>query len=282
MLALISVIDNGLILSRYLLPGWFVTPLQQGIGIICLLIIATALACLPLRWLKDLLGGMAILYLGVFVVLGGVGIWWLISGHPAAVAPGTFTTLHNWLPSPGNFSLFGVVVLAFLGVDIPLLLSAEVRGGPAHVRRASRYVWWGSALAFLAYIAGTFSIMVIIPGQRAGNVIASALAVQAVFGPLAGNSAAIVLSASQMAIAITYILIFARVSRRYFADLYGYAYPLWVDYSAFRHNQRNIRRYTSWNRNRLGKLDYPTLYPGAQAVLPGQNLSGHYRKEASN
>ena len=211
-LALISVIDNGLILSRYLLPGWFVTPLQQGIGIICLLIIATALACLPLRWLKDLLGGMAILYLGVFVVLGGVGIWWLISGHPAAVAPGTFTTLHNWLPSPGNFSLFGVVVLAFLGVDIPLLLSAEVRGGPAHVRRASRYVWWGSALAFLAYIAGTFSIMVIIPGQRAGNVIASALAVQAVFGPLAGNSAAIVLSASQMAIAITYILIFARVS----------------------------------------------------------------------
>jgi diguanylate cyclase (GGDEF)-like protein len=210
-LTVISVINHGLILSRYLLPGWFVTPLQQGIGIICLLIIAMALACLPLRRLKDLLGGMAILYLGVFVVLGSAGIWWLISGRSPVVASGTFTTLHNWLPSQGSFPLFGVVVLAFLGVNIPLLLSAEVHGGPPGVQRASRYVWWGSALAFLAYFVGTFSIMVIIPGNHANNMTASVLATQAAFGPLAGDCIAIVLFASQMAIAITYILIFARV-----------------------------------------------------------------------
>lgn len=68
--ALISVIDHGLVLSRYLLPGLFVTPLQQG-----------------------------------------------ISGHPAAVAPGTFTTLHNWLPSPGNFSLS--FMFGWLGSVVP-------------------------------------------------------------------------------------------------------------------------------------------------------------------
>ncbi|MFL5704781.1 MAG: amino acid permease, partial [Ktedonobacteraceae bacterium] len=210
-LAVVSVIDHGVILSRYLLSGWLVTPLQQGIGIICLLIIATALACLPLRWLKDLLGGMALLYLGVFVVLGSAGIWWLISGHSPVVASGTFTTLHNWLPSEGNFPLFGIVVLAFLGINIPLLLSAEVRGGPTGVQRASRYVWWGSGLAFLAYVAGTFGIMVIIPSNHTNSMTASVLAIQAAFGPLAGNCTAIMLFASQIAITITYILIFARV-----------------------------------------------------------------------
>lgn len=70
MFALISVIDHGLILSRYLLPGWVVTPLQQG-----------------------------------------------ISGHPAAAAPGTFTTLHNWLPSPGNFSFS--FMFGWLGRVVP-------------------------------------------------------------------------------------------------------------------------------------------------------------------
>ncbi len=211
MLTLVSLIDNGLILAHYLLKGWFITPLQMCIGIICLLSIATALACIPMRWLKHLLGGLAVLYLGVFAVLGGAGIWWLISRHSPAVTPIPFTTLHNWLPAAGNFSLCGIIVLAFLGVNIPLLLSAEVRGGYAGVRRSSSYVWWGSALAFLAYIVGTFGIMVIMPNKQDYGIIANVLAVQTVFGPLAGDCIAIMLFFCQMAITIAYILIFARL-----------------------------------------------------------------------
>src|SRR5438874_150486 len=178
-LAVVSVIDNGLIFIQYLLPGWFVTPMQQCLGIVFILAIATALTCLPLRWLKHLLGMFAVLYLAVFALLGAAGLWWLESGHPAALALNAPAT---WQPNAGNFPLYGVIILACLGVNIPLLMSGEI--GPNRVgkgiiharsdrdsrpggrrraiKHASQYVWWGTILSFLAYIAGTFGIMVIV------------------------------------------------------------------------------------------------------------------------
>ncbi|MFL5627572.1 MAG: diguanylate cyclase, partial [Ktedonobacteraceae bacterium] len=84
-------------------------------------------------------------------------------------------------------------------------------GGAAGVRRSSSYVWWGSALAFIAYIAATFGIMVIISSKQTYAILASVLAVQAVFGPLAGDCIAIMLFFSEIAITIAYITIFARI-----------------------------------------------------------------------
>ena len=107
-LAVVSVIDNGLIFIQFLLPTWFVTPVQQCLGIIVILVIATALTCLPLRWLKHLLGLFAILYLAVFALVGTAGLWWLESGHPAALA---LNAPAAWQPNAGNFPLYGVILL---------------------------------------------------------------------------------------------------------------------------------------------------------------------------
>src|SRR2546428_369602 len=111
-LGVVSVIDNGLIFIQYLLPGWFVTPMQQCLGIVFILAIATALTCLPLRWLKHLLGMFAVLYLAVFALLGAAGLWWLESGHPAALA---LNAPAAWQPNAGHFALYGVIILACLG-----------------------------------------------------------------------------------------------------------------------------------------------------------------------
>ena len=220
-LAVVSVIDNGLIFIQYLLPTWFVTPVQQCLGIIVILAIATTLTCLPLRWLKHLLSMFAILYLAVFALVGTAGLWWLESGHPAALS---LNAPAAWQPNAANFPIYGVIILACLGVNIPLLMSGEVgqkrasKAGIVHgdsgrraLKRASLYVWWGTILSFLAYVAGTFGIMIVVPASQAGSMTASVQVINIVFGPLGGNIVDIVLALSQIAITMAFILMFARV-----------------------------------------------------------------------
>ena len=207
-LAVVSAIESGLIFIQYLAPTWFTTPAEQGLATVLILLIPTGLACLPLRWLKYILLVVATLYFSAFILVGIAGGWWLLQGHPAAVAlniPGT------WQPSGGNFAVYGLVILAFLGVDIPIFMGSEIRGGSAGAKRATSYVWWGTALAFLAYVAGTFGIMVIVPPGQAGAMTANIQAIQTVFGTPIGNLIDIVLAVSQVALTIAYILMFSRL-----------------------------------------------------------------------
>src|SRR5207244_12224545 len=116
-----------------------------------------------------------------------------------------------WMLNGGNFAGYWVVVLALLGVDIPIFMCSEIRGGKTGVKRASNYVWWGAALSFIVYVVGTFGVMVIVPPSQAGVMVASVQAIQMVFGPLAGNVVTVVLALSQVALTMGYILMFSRL-----------------------------------------------------------------------
>ncbi|HVB22441.1 MAG TPA: amino acid permease [Ktedonobacteraceae bacterium] len=207
-LAVVAVTESAIAFVQYLLPTWFTTPVQQCIALVILLGIATGIACIPLRILKHILLTSGLLYLAVFALIAIAGIYWLQSGHPSAVA---FNTGSSWQFKGSNFALYGLIILALLGVDIPIFLGGEVRGGVKSVKRASNYVWWGTAISFIAYISGTFGIMVIVPPAQSGNVNTSILAVQAVFGSAMGNVTDIILVVSQLAITIVYILLFSRI-----------------------------------------------------------------------
>ena len=207
-LAVVSAVQSGLIFIQYLVPTWFTTPLQQGIAIVFILIVPTAIACLPLRWVKRILLALATLYVSVFLLLGFAGVWWLSVGRPAATM---LTSPQMWLPNQGNFAVYGVVILAYLGVDIPLFMGGELRGGTPGARRATAFVWWGSAIAFIAYMMGTFGIMVIVPSFASKGMGANILAIQMVFGATVGTVTAIVLAVSQVALTIAYILMFSRL-----------------------------------------------------------------------
>ncbi|MEO8971777.1 MAG: amino acid permease, partial [Ktedonobacteraceae bacterium] len=207
-LAVVAVTESGIAFIQYLLPTWLTTPVQQCIALIILLVIATGIACIPLRVLKHILLASGSLYLAVFALIAIAGVYWLLRGHPSAVA---FNTGGSWQLNGGNFALYGLIILALLGVDIPIFLVGEVRGGVKSMKRASNYVWWGTAISFIAYIGGTFGIMVIVPPAQSGNVSASMLAIQTAFGSALGNVTAIVLVLSQLAITIVYILLFSRI-----------------------------------------------------------------------
>jgi diguanylate cyclase (GGDEF)-like protein len=208
-LAAISVIESGIVFIQYLAPTWFVTPMQQCPLLLLTLLLATVGVCLPLRWLRRILLIMAALYLSIFVLIGLAGVCWLTSGH-AAVSPSLFTA-SAWRPSSNNFAVYGIVVLALPGVDIPIFLGGELRGDKRTVRRASDYVWWGSALAFLAYLLGTFGVMVVVPPGQSGMTSANVQVIATVFGPLAATVVDIVFALSQLAIAMAYILLFSRL-----------------------------------------------------------------------
>jgi diguanylate cyclase (GGDEF)-like protein/putative nucleotidyltransferase with HDIG domain len=207
-LAVVSAIEGGLIFIQYLAPTWFATAAQQGLAVVLILIVPTGIACVPLRWLKHILFVVAALYFGVFILEGLAGGWWLLSGHPAALALNVPST---WKPTGGNFAVYGIIILALLGVDIPIFMGSEIRGGTSGGKRATSYVWWGTVLAFLAYVAGTFGIMVIVPPSQSGVITANVEVIQLVFGSLAGNIVDIVLAVSQFALTIAYILMFSRL-----------------------------------------------------------------------
>src|SRR5207249_6466319 len=137
----------------YLSPTLFTNPLQQCGVIILTLIAATAICCIPLRWLKEILFGLGALYLFVYLLLGGAALWWLANGHQAAVA---LNAPSQWQLNGANFPVYGLVVLALLGIDVPLFMGGEIRGGKVGTRKASSCVWWGAVLVFGAYVIGTF------------------------------------------------------------------------------------------------------------------------------
>ena len=206
--ALVAVADAVLILIQGLAPAWFTTSTEQGLVTIAVIALATAITCIPLQRLKHILLGLTTLYIGVFALLGAGGIWWLAGGHAAA---NSFTAPGAWQLNGSNFSLYGVIILALLGVDIPLFMGGEVRGGKQGTRRALSYVWWGTLISSAAYLLGTFAIMVIVPSSQVGSVSANAVAVQMIFGPWAGAATTIILILGHLAIAIAYVLMFSRL-----------------------------------------------------------------------
>lgn len=208
--AVVSAVDICVVFIQYLFPNWFSTPGEQGITMAVVLVVATAVTCLPLRHLKNVLLVLAAFYLSIFVLIGAAGLWWLMGrgGHAAAVS---FSTPANWQLNGGNFGVFGVVILALLGIDIPLFMGGEIRGGKAGARRATSYVWWGTAGTIIAYGLGTFGVMVIVPPAQSGALTANAQAIQMAFGPAMGNMASIVLALSHVTLSVAYILMYSRL-----------------------------------------------------------------------
>lgn len=193
-------------LLQAIAPAWFTNIFSITVIFALLIIAITATASLPLRHLKHILLGIAVLYMSVFILQGGVGIWWLASGHRMAT---NLTHVQQWLPSSSNSGTYGIVILALIGINIPLIFSGEI--APGHgLTRVSRYVWWGGMLTFIGYIAATFGIMVVVPAPQAANAQASVQIIQMVLGSTAGNVVTAILALSYAAVICLSLLMLSR------------------------------------------------------------------------
>ncbi len=206
-IATVSAIEGCTSFIQYLAPTWFAHPLQLCAAIIVLLGLAAAVNVLPLRILVRVLLVVVVLYLGVFITEGVAGVVWLLQGHAPAVS---MTNPVHWQLNSSNIAVYGIVILALLGVNMPLVMGGEIRGGNAGAVRARHYVWLGIGLSFLAYIAGTFGVMIVVSAGQAGAPTANIQAIQLVFGDVAGGIASVLAALGYLGITVAYILMFSR------------------------------------------------------------------------
>ncbi len=181
------------------------TPLQQGLLIVTILLIAMAVACIPMGWLRYILTAIALPYLSIFLLLGGVGIWWLLSGHTSTFTHPVQHLNNNTLP-------YGLAIMSLLNIHIPLFFSQELKVS-AEKRSASftRFLWWSSILACSILFLGTLGVMVIVPAAQTSMLTAPVLAMGVVFGSAAMVQTANIFALGQIAIISTALLLYARL-----------------------------------------------------------------------
>jgi amino acid transporter len=213
-LAMLSFADNAVAYLGYAFPGsvgyWSVP--VQGAVIVGALVISALVAQQRLRIVQNAVNAVCLLYGMMIMLVLVAGVAYLVSGHPAATDP---TQFHTWLPSHpsginfANWTFFGVVVLALLGVEVPLNMRVEIRDPKA----ITRYLLWGSAVVVLAYLVTTWAVMVTVPaaGNQSVQITAVADAVGRALGPAWGQLAAAVLAAVTAFALVVYNYSFARL-----------------------------------------------------------------------
>jgi len=183
--------------------NWLVEPWQQGMVVLSVLLVAGWLSTKPLRLVMKIAKGVVALYLlGIFVV-GLAGIAWLLRGH----APEASLSLNLAVLKTPQFALYGVVVLALLGVEVPFNMAAETKQRNA----AKLFLRWGPVIVMLAYIIGTFGVMVAVPPGVAGATYSALTAVGVAFGAPAAIVVGIFFIGFFATVTVIYNVAFARI-----------------------------------------------------------------------
>jgi amino acid transporter len=158
--------DNG--------PTW-----AHGLGMIVILCICAAFSVQRFRMVQHFVNIVIVLLsLGVLTV-GISGVVWLLQGHASATNYGQISkwliTFHD-LNNPGNFAVFAVVVYAYLGMEAPLNMGAEIVDLKAERKQrrriVMRHLFLGTALVLVGYLIDTFGVLTV-QGQDASSKVFS-------------------------------------------------------------------------------------------------------------
>ena len=183
--------------------NWLAQPWQEGLLILGILILTGGLALLPL---KQIMRGAKFIVLlnglGIFVV-GLAGVVWLMSGH----APQPALTSNKLGFGGQNIVLYGVIVLALLGIEVPLNMAAETKQANA----ARLFLRWGPLLVLAAYMIGTFGVMAVVPSSSAGSTYSPLTAIGFVFGVPASIIVGLIFISFFVLVNIIYNIAFARI-----------------------------------------------------------------------
>jgi glutamate:GABA antiporter len=182
---------------------WLAAPWQQGLVVVGVLLLAGWLATWPLRLIMRIAKIVILLYLLGIAVVGLGGIVWLLGGHPPQ--PALTTSQHGF--GLQSIVLYSVIVLALLGVEVPLNMTAEAKQPDA----ARLFLRWGPPLVLLAYLLGTFGVKTVVPGQTAGDPYSTLIVVQIVFGIPASVIVGCSFTCFFVMVAVLYHVAFARI-----------------------------------------------------------------------
>jgi glutamate:GABA antiporter len=173
-LVMIATGDTVVSLIQQLNSNFLSEPWQQGLVIIAVIALSFVLSVLRFRVTQNFVNIVFLAYGGAILLIGLAGVLWLLGGH----APQADFSAKSWNLNQGNFTFYGLVILALLGVEVPLNMGVEINDA----RAITRYLLWGSVVVMLAYLIGTFGVMMAASPSTFGSPAAVAAAVQNGFG----------------------------------------------------------------------------------------------------
>lgn len=189
---ILVMLATGTVVVQYLqtLLNTAFDPWLQGVIVLAVIAFSAIMASLRFRVTQNVVNVVFLLYGLSMVVMVLAGVLWLTQGHHSytifghfdASASGWFAGMnHNPLDlsnSASTWSLFGFVILALLGIEVPLNMGVEV----ANQRAITRYLVWGGIIVMVAYVAVNWALMVALPASQGGNLGALVLLVKASMG----------------------------------------------------------------------------------------------------
>jgi len=184
----------------------------QGLIIMAFIVLSAVLANQRFRLTQNLVNVIFVLYGLAILLVFVAGLAHVLGAGTAVTDPWNWSA---YAPSAdsglnlSNWSFFGLVILALLGVEVPLNMGVEIK----NERSITRYLVWGSLAVMLAYLLATWAIMVTVPAANGASAQVTSLA-QAVAiglgGPLA-KLVALVFAAFFLFITVVYNYSFARL-----------------------------------------------------------------------
>src|SRR5437667_3731188 len=181
-LVMVATADLVVTLLQFLLtlpPFNLANPLgavwQQGVIILAVIWFSSALSILRFRVSQNLVNGVFVIYGAAILTVGLAGLAWLLGGHPAA---NDLSTKAIFGLNSGNATFYGLVLLALLGIEVPLNMGVEIKERKA----ITSYLVWGSVVVMAAYLILTWGAMVVVPPKCANSAYAILQAVQPALG----------------------------------------------------------------------------------------------------
>ena len=185
---------------------------QMGIVVLAVIWFSAAMSLLKMRLTQNYVNVQFFFYAAAIFLIVLAGVVWLIKGNAAATDFGAgwdpFQGDSLALGLPANLTFFSFAILALLGIETPLNLGVEVRGGERAIRT---YLLWGCLIVMAAYLWTTWGNMVVIEAGGANGTTGGAQAVGAAIGEWAGILVAAILAWVFLTAAVVYNYAFARL-----------------------------------------------------------------------
>jgi amino acid transporter len=220
----ISLVFIGVLFANYLqqaavfakpsceFPCIFTENWQIGVVVLVVIWFSALMSYLKMRVTMNYVNVQFFAYAAVIFLIGFAGVWWLLQGNGASTDFGT-----GWDPFqgdtlalglPANLTFFSFAILALLGIETPLNMGVEVRGGEREIRT---FLLWGSAIVIFAYLWATWGNMVVIQAGGANGTTGGVETVGLALGRWLGAAVGLVLAWVVLTVAVVYNFSFGRL-----------------------------------------------------------------------
>src|SRR5579884_397936 len=213
---ILVMLATGTVVAQYAetLTNTAFQPWQQGLIDLAVIVFSGIMASLRFRVTQNAVNTIFVLYGLAMLLMILAGVVWLAQGHPSHTdfSTGWFQGLgHNpfdFGSSASTWSLFGFVILALLGIEVPLNMGVEI----ADERAISRYLLIGGSIVMIAYLAVNWALMVGLNATTyGGNLAALIILVNQVFGSVLEWIVGLIVMGFFVFITVVYNYSFARL-----------------------------------------------------------------------